>query len=153
MKQNYSIMRSREIKQFFKIIEKQFGKIPELFEKNAFIQGKEKIYMITREVERIPLDELRINNLGLYVAELKNEQLRLSIEGSQIIGPTATKNVHELDKEEMKEWLKGKDLPCSKEYDGFVIIKYGEDYMGTGKYREGMILNFVPKARRLNEVH
>jgi NOL1/NOP2/fmu family ribosome biogenesis protein len=36
----------------------------------------------------------------------------------------------------------------NKEYDGFVILKHENDFLGTGKYKNEKILNFVPKARR-----
>ncbi len=153
MKENYDFMGSRELKHFFKQIEDLYGKVPELFEKVAFVQGKEKIYVITRDVEKIDMKKIRINSLGLYIAELKNGQLRLSIEGAQIIGPTATKNVCELNREQLKQWFQGQDLTVEGTYEGFVILKYENDYVGSGKYREGTILNFVPKARRLLEMH
>jgi len=47
MKENYSFMGSRELKEFFRLIEKQYGKVPEHFEKLAFIRGKENIYTIS----------------------------------------------------------------------------------------------------------
>ena len=153
MKENYSFIPSRELKAFSKLIENQYGKVPELFSKLAFIQGKEKIYAITRDVGEIDLKKLRINSIGLYIAEVKNDQLRLSIEGAQLIGPSATKNVCEINTEQLKKWFKGEDIEVEKEYSGFAILKHGNDYVGSGKYKEGYILNFVPKARRLIEVH
>ena len=153
MKKNYEIMASRQLKNFFKLITNQYGEVPDNFKKLAFIQGKEKIYIITRDIEQIDLEVIRINSLGLYIAEVKNEQLRLSIEGAQLIGPNATKNVCEINKEQLKKWFKGDDIDVDKEYEGFAIIKHENDYLGSGKYKEGMILNFVPKARRLIEMH
>ena len=153
MKENYDYMGSRELKEFFKLIEKQYGKTPALFEKLAFIRGKERIFAISRDVELIDMKNLRVNSLGLYIAEVKNGQLRLSIEGAQLIGPDATKNVYELSEEQLKEWFKGNDIKIEGVYDGFVILKNGTDYVGSGKYKEGLIMNFVPKARRLLEMH
>ncbi len=153
MKDNYSFIPSRDLKQFCKKVNDQYGKVPESFEKLAFVQGKDKIYIIERDVGKIDLKNIRINSIGLYIAEVKGGQLRLSIEGAQIIGPTATKNVCEITEEQLKEWFKGQDLKMEGDYSGFVILKCRNDYVGTGKYREGLILNFVPKARRLQEVH
>ena len=153
MKENYSFMGSRELKEFFRLIEKQYGKVPEHFEKLAFIRGKENIYTITKDVGMIDMKNLRINSIGLYIAEVKNGQLRLSIEGAQMIGPSATKNVVELSKEQLKEWFKGNDLKIEGSYEGFAILRHGKDYVGSGKYKEGLIMNYVPKARRLLEVH
>jgi NOL1/NOP2/fmu family ribosome biogenesis protein len=153
MKENYQFMASRELKEFFKLIEKQYGKVPDILDKMAFIRGKENIYAITKDVDAVNMKNLRINSLGLYIAEVKNGQLRLSIEGAQLIGPTATKNVIELTEEQLKEWFKGNNLKIEGIYEGFAILKHKKDYVGSGKYKEGFILNFVPKARRLLEVH
>jgi len=30
------------------------------------------------------------------------------------------------------------------------LIKYKNDFLGTGKIKENKVLNFVPKGRRLN---
>jgi len=153
MKENYSFIPSRELKVLLKRIEEAYGKVPALFKTLAFVKGKDKIFLISRDVEHLDLESLRINNLGLYIAEIKKDQLRLSIEGAQIIGPGATKNVCEIDTAQLKKWFKGEDIEVEGQYDGFVILKHGEDYVGSGKYKEGNILNFVPKARRLIEMH
>ena len=153
MKDNYAYIPSRELKHFFKMIEEQYGKVPELFDTLAFIRGKERIYAINRDIEKIDLKQIRVNSMGLYIAEVKNDQLRLSIEGSQLIGPTATKNVCELTKDKLRQWFMGQDIDVDGQYEGFVILKHGNDYVGSGKFKEGLILNFVPKARRLLELH
>jgi NOL1/NOP2/fmu family ribosome biogenesis protein len=153
MKENYDYMPSRELKHFFKIIAEQYGKVPDLFEKLAFIRGRERIYVINRDIEKVDMTNLRVNSMGLYIAEVKNDQLRLSIEGSQLIGPGATKNVHELSKEQLRKWFMGQDIDVEGPYEGFVILKYENDYVGSGKFKEGLILNFVPKTRRLLEMH
>jgi len=153
MKENYEFMPSRQLKAFFKLIKDQYGEVPDNFKKTAFIRGKEKIYLITRDIDKIDLKGLRMNSIGLYIAEVKHDQLRLCIEGAQLIGPTATKNVCELTKEQLKKWFQGEDIPVKEAYEGFVILKHNTDYVGSGKYKEGAILNFVPKARRLIEVH
>src|SRR3989338_6084341 len=144
---------SRELKIFFKALEAQYGAVPAVFEECAFVRRKERICMMARDVDKIPREGLRVNSLGLYVAEVKGDQLRLSIEGSQLIGPIAKRNVHEIDKEQLKEWFQGKDIKIEKEYEGFVILKHNNDFVGSGKFKEGFILNFVPKARRIMEMH
>ena len=87
----------------------------------------------------------------MYFCDLENE-IRLSIEGSQIIGPKAAKNVVEINEEQTKEWLKGEDLEIDgkSNYSGFVIIKHNADFLGTGKYKENKILNYVSKSRRIS---
>ena len=148
-----TIMASREVKVFFKLIEKQYGAVPDGFKAFAFLKGKDKIHVVTKDVDKIDFTKLRINSMGLYIAEVKKEQIRLSIEGSQLIGPSAKKNVCTLTREQLKLWFTGNDVPVKEEYDGFVILKHGNDYVGSGKYKEGMIHNYVPKALRLIEMH
>jgi NOL1/NOP2/fmu family ribosome biogenesis protein len=155
MKANYEILNSKLVKELIEKLVEQYGAVPPNFKEHGFIRGKDNIYLITKDLAKANLEGMRINNLGLYIAEyrLEKNQIRLSIEGSQLIGPSATKNVCEVDKEQRAEWLKGHDLELEGEFSGHVIIKSGEDYFGTGKYKEGKILNHVPKSRRLQEVH
>ena len=153
MKDNYSFVPSRELKLFCKRVKDQYGGVPELFDELAFVTGKEKFYVIQRDVGSIDLKNIRINSIGLYVAEVKGGQLRLSIEGAQLVGPFASKNVCEISEEQLRQWFKGQDLKVEGAYSGFVILKCGSDFVGSGKFKEGLILNYVPKARRLSEVH
>jgi NOL1/NOP2/fmu family ribosome biogenesis protein len=116
-----------------------------------FISDKNKIYIMSNEIKYVDLSKVRINSFGLYFAELNYGKIRLSMEGAVIIGKIATKNILEIDYNTSREWLKGIDISTNKEFDGFVIIKYNNDFLGCGKYKEGKILNFVPKPRRINE--
>ncbi len=146
-------MGSREVKVFLRAVEEQYGAVPDVFSECAFSQNKERISMVSRDLDKVNFENFRINSLGLYIAELKNGQLRLGMEGAQLVGPVATKNVCELSTEQMKDWLRGQDLTVEGVYSGFVILKHGTDFIGSGKFKEGIIMNYVPKARRLSEVH
>jgi len=115
-----------------------------------FRNEKQKIYVIHKDIAKIDLSGARINTVGMYFGEQKKGELRLSIEGSQLIGPLAKKNVVELDEKEAIAWLRGEDLNKEGDWSGFVIVKHNDDYMGSGKYTaDKRLLNFVPKARRL----
>ncbi len=149
MRQSIKILASKEKKQFLALINKQWGS--DFKPDYAFLLSeKEKMYVIHPDVSKVDLSLFRINSVGMYFAEHKRGELRLSIEGSQIIGPLATKNVLELSDEEAIEWLRGKDFEKKGDWSGFVIMKHNNDFLGTGKYTaDGRILNFVPKSRRL----
>ncbi len=105
--------------------------------------------MLNKDISKINLEKIRINNLGLYFAKIINNEIRLSIEGSQLVGPIATKNILELNANQTKEWMSGNDLEIKGDYKGFLLIKYNNDFLGCGKYREGKVFNFVGKARRV----
>ena len=146
------ILNSKEIKEIYGLIEKQWGTKIKLdcgFLKNI----KNRIFIISRDIAKIDTSKLRINSAGMYFCEMGFKGIRLSIEGSQIVGPKAAKNVADLDDEETKKWLNGEDI--EKEChgcNGFVIIKNNRDFIGTGKYSNGRILNYVSKSRRINAV-
>ena len=146
--QNLKILNKKEIKNIFSLIEKQFGCKTNL-DYVFLINKKNKIYVVNKEVFDFDLTKLKINSLGLYFAQLKDNEIRFSIEGSQIIGPKAKKNVVELNEKEARNWLKGFDLDKKTKNNGFVIIKHKNDFLGCGKQVKEKILNYVPKNRRL----
>lgn len=142
------ILNTREIKNIKKIIKKQWDADPAL--DYAFLMnGKGKIFIVNREIGRIDFSKININNLGLYFGELRFDKLRLSIEGSQMVGPFAKKNIINIDDKQAEEWMQGNGIDVkNKNLDGFVIIKHNKDFLGSGKYKKGKILNYVPKERR-----
>ena len=159
--QKLKILNTKERKQVLKLIGQQWGDISkDVFSDLAFLLSpKNKIYVVNKDFALIDEKKLRVNSLGLYFGEIMKEEIRLSIEGSQLIGPYAKKNIVELNEEETKEWIKGEDLKKEdiKGVSGFVLIKSKNkktgkyDFIGTGKFKEkeNKILNFVPKVRRI----
>ena len=147
---NIKILNNKEIKEIYKLIESQWGakiKLDYGFLKNQ----KNRIFIISRDISKIDVSKLRLNSAGMYFCELDKKGIRLSIEGTQIIGTKSTKNIIELDEDETKKWFKGEDLEkecrgCS----GFLILKRKNDFLGSGKYSNGKILNYVSKTRRAN---
>jgi NOL1/NOP2/fmu family ribosome biogenesis protein len=148
MKESLRILPTKEIKFFKKLIKEQWD--ADFKDDFAFlINTKNKIYIANKDIGKVDLDKLTINTVGMYFGEYRKEQLRLSIEGSQLIGPLAKKNVVEIPDVFVVPWLKGIDIALKVKQEGFVIIKNKSDFMGCGKVMEDKILNFVPKARRL----
>jgi len=148
------ILNTKEIKEVLKLIEAQWDAKLDL--NYAFLKNnKERIFIINKDIQNIELDKLRINSIGIYFCEVDRIGIRLSIEGSQIVGPKATKNVVEITEEQEKQWLKGEDLEVEDkgDYTGFVIIKNNNDFLGTGKFKENKVLNYVNKSRRINAIH
>jgi len=149
--QNIRILNKKEVKQILNLIEKQFDaklSIDYVFLKTE----KEKIYLINKDISKLDLSKLRINSIGSYFGELKVNELRLSIEGSQLIGPKSKKNVLELNDGEMREWMQGNDLEKEGNFPGFFIIKHKDDFLGCGKWRNGKVLNYIGKARRIKVI-
>lgn len=145
------ILNNREIKEIYKLIETQWGAKIRLdygFLKN----NKNRVFIISKDISKIDVSKLRINSVGMYFCEIDDKGIRLSIEGSQIIGGKATKNFVELSEEETKRWFKGEDLEIKGDYSGFIILKNKKDSLGTGKYANGRILNYVGRGRRVSVI-
>ena len=105
---------------------------------------------MTKDISKIDLNELRINSLGMYFGEVNRGELRLSIEGSQMLGKSAKKNVLVLDEDDADKWMKGEDFDVETKLKGFVIIKNKDDFLGCGRIANGKLLNYVKKERRVN---
>ena len=144
------ILNGKEVKEIYKMIERQWGaKIKLDF---GFLRNnKNRVFIVNRDLSKIDISKLRINSIGMYFCELYGDEIRLSIEGSQIVGPEASKNIVELNDEESRNWLKGNEIEkeCS-DCSGFVILKNKKDYLGNGRYSNKRILNYVSKTRRVS---
>ncbi|MBI4438552.1 hypothetical protein HY640_01310 [Candidatus Woesearchaeota archaeon] len=143
------ILNSKQVREIMGLVESQWG--ASVWLDYAFLMNsKDRVFVVDRSVGSIDFSGLRINSAGLYFGELSRGRLRLTIEGSQIVGPHATRNVIDVDDAGMMSWLRGNDLSvdctgCS----GFVIVRHGRDFLGCGLYRDGTIKNYVPKTRRV----
>lgn len=148
----YEILNSRDKKHFLSIINEQFGieSLPEqIFLKNS----SEKLFMVERTVFDLPLDDLRLNNIGVYIGTFEKDGFRFSIEGSQFFGTQAKINILELNNSQLNEYLKGEDVSLLKEsndFDGkYVLIKNNNDFFGCSKVRGYILFNMLSKPRRV----
>src|SRR4030043_819685 len=134
-------------------LEKQFG-IKEIPWEIAKL-GKERIIVFSGEISEKEIFEFdrfaRIEGIGLYFAKIdeRTGDIRLSIEGAHLLKSQITKNIFELDEKQAEQWMLGQELNISTGKRGFLIMKYKDDFLGTGKASENKIGNFVPKGRRL----
>lgn len=147
-----TVLNSRDVKHIYEQLEQQYGfkeKLPYAFLKN----NQDKLYIIHRDVDEIDAQDLHIDTLGLYFATQYPEALRLSMEGSQILGVNAHKNILDLTKEQTKSWFRGEDLEVPSELNGFQILRSGPDYLGCGKASKGKLYNYLPKTRRIIPEH
>lgn len=146
--QKLDILNSKQRKELAQILNKQFGCKFE-FDYEVFVNRHNKIFLLNKDIKKINMDDLRINSLGLYFGHIyDNNEFRLSIEGSQIIGKIAKKNVLKLNDEQADLWMEGQDTKVETDVEGFVIIKNKGDFLGCGKLKNKKLLNYVPKERR-----
>ena len=152
--QKLTILNTREIKKLREIVKKQFNHFPK--EDYAYLMNeKNKVFLINKDIAKIELKNLRIDKMGLYFAEWKNTEARLSKEGAQLLVNDAKRNKIKLEniivftKNEVKSYFEGNDLQKDLgEENKFVILEYDENVLGCAKYKEKIIINFLPKIHR-----
>ena len=83
---------------------------------------------------------------GLHIA---NKDLTLTIEGAQIIGPTASKNILDIPIFDTLKYFRGEDITCGGAPDGPVIIRSEGTFIGGGICSGNHISNAVPISRRI----
>ncbi len=145
---NMRVLNRKESKEIVAKINVQFGATFEL-DKVLFMNGDD-LYLANREAIEGIRPSWRVNELGLYLGEVKGDQVRMSIEGSQLVGATATKNIVEIDEDQLRSWLGGVHVEFEASDSGYVLVRYNSDFVGCGKIKQNKLLNFVPKARRVN---
>lgn len=145
------ILNKKQTKEIEDSLWEQFGvhEIPG----RLFQLGEEKIFLFSGEASDGDIKELEgmvpVERLGVYFAKAMNGEIRLSIEGTQILKEQIKKNIFELDKEQAEKWMQGQELNIHMGKKGFFIMKYKNDFLGCGKASEEKIGNFIPKMRRL----
>lgn len=142
---------SSDKKKIIEQLNEQFGitDLPYLI----ILFGKEKLRLysgILSKEELYHLDnEARIETIGLYFAKYEEgNNIRLTIDGVQLLKDQITKNILEIDDNQANQWLRGNDLDIKAEY-GWKILKNSNEFLGCGKSTGERITNFMPKERRI----
>lgn len=150
--QKLKILNTREVKGILNSLKEQFG-YSEKPNYSWLISGKEKLYVVNSDLNKIDLNVIRIDSIGLYFGEYKDNQIRLSLEGSILISKKIDKNIIELNEEERNSWLMGNDLKKDLgDTAKFVVLKCKNDIIGCGRYKEKNIFNSISKERRLRVI-
>jgi len=146
--QKLNFLNTRDRKELFHQLKEQFDFRSEL-DFLFFEASDSKLFLLSRDYANLDLSKLRINNQGLYLGKRERDGIRLSIEGSQLIG--AKKNLLPLTKSQAEVWMKGEDIPVNGNL-GYVIVKHDKDILGCGMLKHDLLRNMVPKERRLKSV-
>ena len=149
--QKLKILNTREIKQIKNKLKEQFSY--DYQEDYVFLLNrKDKLYVVNKDISRIDVEKLKVDKYGMYFGELKNE-LRLSMEAAWLVGKKAQKNIVEINEKELKQYFFGEDLDKDLgEENRFVLLKFEKEVISCAKYKNGKILNFLPKIHRSKEV-
>ena len=119
------------------------------------MRGKERLFLFSGGFDGKALKRLEekviVERAGVYFAKIVDEQLKLSIEGVNLLQSQISKNIFEMDDKSTGDWIRGRDLNIKTGLKGFFAMKNGNDFFGVGKASENKIGNFIPKSRRLRE--
>lgn len=146
---NIHFIRSAEKKKIIQSLNEQFGveDLPYLLVES----GKEKIRLFSGHLSKEEIMQIsqlaNLEVLGLYGIKVEGDY-RLSIDSTHILSQQLTKNIVEINDEQVNDWLRGNDLDIKCER-ATVIIKYKDYFLGCGKSNGEKIFNYVPKDRRL----
>ena len=149
--QKLKILNTRDVK---KIRESMLQSYGAFFVKDyAYLQNeKGKVFLINKDLAKIDIHKLRVDKIGLYMAEVKGNSVRLSKEAAQLLAKennNKLKNIVEIDKEEMKKYFQGEDLKKDLgDENKFVLLSYLGYIFSCAKYKDGIIINFLPKIHR-----
>ncbi|MEK6941228.1 MAG: hypothetical protein AABW49_05015 [Nanoarchaeota archaeon] len=142
-------IKSSEVKKIINSLKEQYGikklKLPFIFFKNS----KDYIFIVSKAWDTVNIKDIRVNNIGLYFANVKTNAIRLTIEGSQLLGPMIKKNIVDVSKDEISDWIRGESLNKKISSNCFVVIRNNNDYFGCGRKHDDMIANFIPKSRKI----
>jgi len=148
------ILDKGEIESIETIVENNYGAKIDL--KQFLVLGtfEEKIWLMSKDLFNLDFDKLQINSIGMNFGKLKrNGKINLTVEGSQMVGPEATKNICILNEENAKKFMQGSDVKPDEEINcechNFSIIKFGEEILGSSLLNENGVKNLLPKSRRI----
>jgi NOL1/NOP2/fmu family ribosome biogenesis protein len=131
----------REVRRINELVERAYGARFEEDGYHYFLRGKD-LYRIARDLERVDIDQVKEVFAGLYLCEVLDETVRFSIEGSQIIGPSATQRVITLERdEEWFSWLERHDISAERfSESGYGVLPRAQ--------RARRLLRLGPRAKR-----
>ncbi|NPB03370.1 MAG: hypothetical protein GXO39_03010 [Thermotogae bacterium] len=136
------------IEQVLKYVKERFGIPRNAFRGFRFFQRGRDVWIVSEDVP----DLRYVNRAGLRFARGGTKNPKLTTTAIQIFGRFATKNVVDINEEQLESFLKGEDLvvgTLNGISKGQVIVRYGSDPLGSGLYDGNKIKNQIPKARRI----
>lgn len=112
--------------------------------------GKNRVWLLSKKVSEFNTNDYNVESEGLYFAYFDKNRLRLSPEGAQLIGETASKNVLELNEDESEKIIRGFDIEKNTGLEAeYVILKTSKGILGVGKNKKSKVLCQFRKNRRI----
>lgn len=150
-----NVLEKEQIENLEKLIEKNYGTRAGLDRFLVLLSFEEKIWLASKEILNLDMRKFPVNSIGMNFGKIKrNDKINLTVEGAQMIGKLATRNIVVLDEENSKKFMQGSNVKPQQEvgceYHNFAIVKFGENILGSSLLTEDGIQNQLPKSRRIN---
>ncbi|MFX1508943.1 MAG: hypothetical protein ACFFBR_01425 [Promethearchaeota archaeon] len=133
----------------WQLLYSQFG-IPKLAGFRFLKSGRKRIRLISDAAFALLSELPYTGTTGLYIGEYSPTAFRLSMDGAQLLGTHATKQIVQLTRLQAETWLRGESVNYEDDRRGYVIVTHNDTILGCGSLSHGILRSYVPKIRRLN---
>ncbi len=116
-------------------------------------QYKKEIWLSSKNIFKLDLKKFNISSLGMYLGRF-DKNIKLGVEGSQLVGEKAKKNVCEV--EDVWNFIRGfkikptKKIKCDE--NQYVIVKYEDNIIGSAKLKNNQLESILPKNRKIKSL-
>lgn len=147
------VLTEEEKKKVEELLANQYGITEALTNYVAIASGENRIRITRKEVLEFSWKLKRVVNIGLYVAKLVENEVTLSIEGTQLFSSLIKKNIINLTMDEAEKWMRGEaikieNVPISR----YIVAKFNDIFLGTGRVgKDGLIYPQIPKNRLITQ--
>lgn len=142
-----TVYNGKDRKQLKKALREQFG-VKYLPDVEYLETNQDKVYVLSKDVRSVSWESLRIDRAGVYIGKWLADGFRPSMEGAALIGDQVQRNVVELNKQGLMNWLKGRDVQVEDGSNKFVLVRYRGDFLGGAKMKDNVVMNGLSKARK-----
>lgn len=143
---------SKEIKPILSELSSNYGINKNFWENFLFLLRSNDLYFISKT--NFDFHRLNFVRFGMKLASHdKKIGWRLSSSAVQIIKNAITQNILNLErKDQFVSYFFGHKTQVNFPDSNFVVVKYKNDFLGSGKVRDSILHSYFPKSRRTNEI-
>jgi NOL1/NOP2/fmu family ribosome biogenesis protein len=127
--------------------EDRFGIGLGTFENFAFLERPQGYWLLTLSSHVRLFAKLQIHSAGIPILRKKGKQLKPTTTAIQTFGTMASKNLVNLNDQQILSLLGQQSLsPSLDTTPGYVILAYRSHILGCGLYTKGRVISQIPRA-------
>jgi 16S rRNA (cytosine1407-C5)-methyltransferase len=107
-----------------------------------YVIGKKRIWLINKDWKEIP--QLEFNKAGILLAEKKYQEWRLTNSSVQFLKNNIARSILELNTDEIISLFKTGILGKKDTSPGYYVLKYEEEFIGSGSLFNGILKIRLP---------